>query len=105
MPLNKLKNFEKHLNTPTGGVKYTALKNGLHNYYNSLNGIGGNLALTFYSLPGEETDFDNDNYQFEGYQDVFINAIISFHHFIELHIKEILYQCHPLLATDMRKMD
>lgn len=105
MPLNKLRDFEKKLNTPIGGVKYTALKNGLYNYYSTLNGIGGNLALTFYSLPGEETEYDNDNYRFEGYQDKFINAVISFHHFIELHIKGILYQCHPLLATDMRKMD
>ncbi|HRE95245.1 MAG TPA: hypothetical protein PK637_00675, partial [Flavobacteriales bacterium] len=105
MSLDKLKNFERIINTPHGGIKYTALKNGLYHYYSSLRGIGGDLALTFYSLPGEETEFDNDNYQFEGYHDIFISSIVSFHHFIELHIKDILYQSHPLLATDMRRMD
>jgi len=105
MPLNKLKEFETKIHGPFGGIKYTALKNALHNYYNTLNAIDGDLSLTFFSLPEEETEFDNDNHQFEGYQDAFISTIINFHHFVELHIKEILYQCHPLLATDMRKMD
>lgn len=105
MPLNKLKEFETNIHGPFGGIKYTALKSGLYSYYNTLNALGGDLVLTFFSLPGEETEFDNDNHQFEEYQEAFISTIINFHHFIELHIKEVLNQCHPLLATDMRKMD
>ena len=52
MPLNKLKEFETKLHASFGGIKYTALKNVLHNYYNTLNSIDGDLSLTFFSLPG-----------------------------------------------------
>lgn len=103
MRLDKLARFEKEFSTPIG-VKYTALKQGLNNYYSTTHYLEGGLGLAYFSLPGEEeTEFDNNNYLLEGYHTCFINSIIGFHHFIELHIKDILIEHHPSFGIHPKK--
>ncbi len=97
MSLERLSKHEKYLSA-LDGVKFTALKNAIGYYYNTLNSLEGGIGLAYFALPGEETEFDNDNHCIGEYPKSFINSIVSFHHFFELHIKDVLSEYHLLLG-------
>ena len=102
MTLDKLKKYEEIINE-AHGVKYSALENSLLNYYETHFNLSGGVALAFFSLPSyKEDEYYNNNHRMGEYPKSFINSIIGFHHFFELHLKESLSEYSDLLSQAVK---
>jgi hypothetical protein len=104
MDINKIKesgfllNSEEYANV--NNVAFLSLRNALHNYFSTYSSVKyqlGKIQRNTGSLmdPDEEKVFYNSRYI-----DNACSAITSFHHFVELIIKDILFREHPLLALE-----